>query len=136
MKRSRPVSRCGHTGRRLVLAFTAIAAGTWTGAQADVVDIAWDANGRFEHDLTVAPAKFAEVCGKLNAGLKVRWDFKASAPLEFDVHYHVGKEVVFPAKLTSAAAIGVLDPEIDQDYCWKWSNKSAAAATITVKLRR
>ena len=108
-----------------------------TTVRADVVDIAWDVNGRFERSLKVAPAKFAEVCGKLPAGLKVRWSFDANAPLDFNVHYHVGKEVVFPSKLTAVAvAKGVLDTKIDQDYCWMWRNKSTSAATGTVKLQR
>ena len=96
-----------------------------------------DANGRVERSVNVAPGKFAEVCGTLPAGLKVRWDFDAGLPLDFNVHYHVGKEVVFPSKLTAvAAAKDVLDTKIDQDCCWMWSNKSASAATITVKLQR
>ena len=133
----RPAIRCGHPAPALVVALAAIAAGTWSSAWADVVVIAWDGNGRFERSLNVAPAKFAEVCGRLPAGLKVRWDFEAGAPLDFNVHYHVGKEVVFALKLTAvAAARDVLDTKIDQDYCWMWSNKSASPATIMVKLQR
>ena len=129
-------TRCvRHTSATSALALALAATGT--SALADIVDIAWDANGRFEHTVSVAPAKFAEVCGKLPAALKVRWSFDASAPLDFNVHYHVGKQVVFPSKLAAvAAAKDVLDTKIDQDYCWMWSNKSASAATITVKLQR
>ena len=133
MKQSLPAVRRVRFARALVLLLTALAAG----ARADVIDIKWDSNGRFERSLNVAPAKFAEVCGKLPAGLKVRWDFEAATPLDFNVHYHVGKEVVFPAKLTAvAAAKDVLDTKVDQDYCWMWSNKSEAAVTIKVTLRR
>ena len=106
-------------------------------ALADIVDIAWDADGRFERSMTVAPGKFAELCGKLPAGLQVGWNFQASAPLDFNVHYHVGKEVVFPSKLTAvASAKDTLATKIDQDYCWMWSNTTTASATFTVKLRR
>ena len=137
MKEALPAVPCGHPARplalALALAFTAIA----TGAGADVIDIKWDAKGRFERSVNVAPGKFAEICGKLPAGLKVRWDFDAGLPLDFNVHYHVGKEVVFPSKLTAvAAAKDSLDTKIDQDYCWMWSNKSASVATVTVKLQR
>jgi hypothetical protein len=117
----------------LVLALAAMAPSTL----ADIVDIAWDADGRFERSVSVAPGKFAEVCGKLPAGLKIGWNFEASAPLDFNVHYHVGKEVVFPSKLTAVVtAKDTLTTKIDQDYCWMWSNKSAASATILVKLQR
>ena len=124
-----------HTNATSALALALAATGT--SAFADIVDIAWDASGRFDRTVSVAPAKFAEVCGKLPAELKVRWSFDASAPLDFNVHYHIGKQVVFPSKLAAvAAAKGVLDTKIDQDYCWMWSNKSASAATVTVKLQQ
>ncbi len=130
----RPATRFGHRPAQVVgLTLAAMVTGAW----ADIVDIAWDASGRFEHSVSVAPGKFAEVCGKLPAGLKVRWDFKSGTPLDFNVHYHVGKDVAFPSKLAAVTtAKGTLATKIDQDYCWMWSNKSAAAATIMVKLQR
>ena len=33
--------------------------------------IAWEPDGRFERSVHVAPGEFAEICGKLPAGLKV-----------------------------------------------------------------
>ena len=133
MKVFRPVTRCGHPARALVMLLVAIA----TNAQADLIEVVWTADGRFERSVNVAPGKFAEVCDKLPAGAKVRWDFEASAPLDFNVHYHVGKEVVFPSKLAAVStAKGTLDAKIEQDYCWLWSNKSAAPATVMVKLQR
>ena len=117
----------------LVLTLAAMAPSTL----ADIVDIAWDADGRFERSVSVAPGKLTEICGKLPAGLKVGWTFEASAPLDFNVHYHVGKEVVFPSKLKAVAtAKDTLATKIDQDYCWMWSNKTAMSATIKVKLQR
>jgi hypothetical protein len=137
MKKTRPINRYGRPARATVWVLATIAFGVLTAARADVVDIAWDANGRFERSLNVAPAKFAEVCGKLPAGLKVRWDFESGTPLDFNVHFHVGKEVVFPSKLTAvSAAKDVLDTKVDQDYCWMWSNRSASSVTVTVRLQR
>ena len=137
MKKPRPANQDRRPARFPALVLAAFATGILSSARADVVDIAWNTAGRFERSLNVAPAKFAEVCGKLPAGLKVRWDFEASAPVDFNVHYHVGKAVVFASKLTAiAAAKDVLDTKIDQDYCWMWSNKSASAATVTVMLQR
>ena len=120
-------------GVALAVALSVMAASTL----ADIVDIAWAADGRFERSLSVAPGKFAEVCGKLPAGLKIRWNFEASTPMDFNVHYHVGKDVVFPSKFTAvASAKDTLDAKVDQDYCWMWSNKSSAPATVMVKLQR
>ena len=133
MKAFRPTTRCGRPARALVLTLVASA----SSAQADVIDVVWSSSGRFERSVSVAPGKFAEVCDKLPAGAKVRWDFEASAPLDFNVHYHVGKDAVFPSKLVAVStAKDTLDAKIEQDYCWMWSNKTAAPATITVKLQR
>ena len=129
----RPTTRFGHPTRALALALVAVA----SSAQADVIKVVWIASGRFERSVNVAPGKFAEVCDKLPAGAKVSWDFEASAPLDFNVHYHVGKDAVFPSKLVAVStAKDTLDAKIEQDYCWMWSNKTAAPATITVKLQR
>jgi hypothetical protein len=108
-----------------------------TSVQAELVDIQWDGNGRFQHQASIAPGKFAELCGKLTKGSKVRWEFEAHAPLNFNVHYHVGKEVVYPEQRNAVTtAGGALQVKIDQDYCWMWSNKSEAATTLSVKLQR
>lgn len=116
-----------------VLALVALTRPAW----ADIVEIAWDSNGRFERSVTVPPAKFTEICGKLPAGLKLRWAFDASTPLDFNIHYHVGKQVLFPSQLKAVATVqDTLDTRIEQDYCWMWSNKSALPATVTVKMQR
>ena len=64
-------------------------------ARADVVDIQWSGDGRFKYQGAIAAGKFVEVCGKLPSGLNVRWDFEASTSVDFNVHYHEGKDVVF-----------------------------------------
>jgi len=106
-------------------------------AHAELVDIQWSADGRFTHKGPIAAGKFVEVCGKLTSGMKVQWDFEAGTPVDFNLHYHVGKDVVFPSK-QSAVSGGkdTLDAKIDQDYCWMWTNKSAAATTLVVHLQR
>ncbi len=106
-------------------------------AHAELVVIRWSGEARFLHESTVAPGKFVELCDKLPAGLQVAWRFEASSALDFNVHYHLGKEVVFPFKL-SAVASGkdTLHTQIEQDYCWMWSNKSPTPATLSVTLRR
>ena len=68
-----------------------------------IVDVAWDPSGRFNHSATVPPGKFVEVCGRLDSGMKVRWEFDAVAPMDFNIHYHVGKDAVFPAKQAQVA---------------------------------
>lgn len=45
-------------------------------AKAELIQVTWDSNGRYEHQLTVAPAKFAEVCDRLKPGAQVQWTFE------------------------------------------------------------
>jgi len=44
--------------------------------------------------------------------------------MNFNIHYHEGKKVDFPAKVDGAlAAEGKLSASVDQHYCWMWANK-------------
>lgn len=104
---------------------------------AELVDIRWPSDGRYVHQASIAPGKFVELCGRLPAGLKVRWVFDADKPLDFNVHYHLGKQVVFPFKRSAVAQDGdTLDAQTEQDYCWMWTNKAPAPAALSVTLQR
>jgi hypothetical protein len=104
-------------------------------ANADLVKIDWDSAGRFEHSQDVAPGKFAEICGKLTRDQSVRWSFQAAAPLNFNIHYHEGKKVEYPAKQDGVSQLqGTLPVGLDQDYCWMWTNKAAAPVSLRVLL--
>lgn len=117
------------TGVLLILAIPA-------GANAEIVDLKW-AGSAFAHKSSIAPRKFLEVCGKLKAGEPVAWQFTTSAPTDFNIHYHVGKAVTYPAKRTDIAAdAGKLTPETDQDYCWMWSNRAAQPIDIDLSLQQ
>lgn len=106
-------------------------------ARAALTDIAWTASGRFEHSETVASGKFVELCGKLAKGQTVKWSFKSAQPLDFNIHYHQGEQVVFPVKRSGVAALdGTLVLPLDQDYCWMWTNKTTAPAALAVRLQR
>jgi hypothetical protein len=37
----------------------------------------------------------------------VRWNFTAAAPVDFNIHYHVGKEAVFPVKQAQGERLGI-----------------------------
>ena len=106
-------------------------------ARAGLVEIGWDKAGRFETADSVAPGKFAEVCGRLDKGQSVAWSFMADRPLNFNIHYHQGKQVVFAAKQGAAVdAHGKLNVSLSQDYCWMWTNKGDLPAQLRIVLRR
>lgn len=106
-------------------------------ARAQVIDIAWNANRQFDRQLTVPAGKFAEVCGKLSSGTSIAWSFDAASALDFNIHYHEGKKVIFPAKQENIEhAKGDLAVTADQDYCWMWTNKSASAIELKLALKK
>jgi hypothetical protein len=123
--------------KNVLAAVAAALVGTSSYAASHIVDIAWGADGRFAHSASVEAGKFVEVCGKLNSGDAIRWGFDASAPVDFNIHYHVGKDAEFPAKQSQVSTgQDTLRVAMREDYCWMWSNKSNSQVRIDVKLQR
>ena len=106
-------------------------------ARADIVRIAWGDAGRFERTVSIASGKMIEVCGRIPAGLHIQWTFSAEGPTEFNIHYHEGKEVIFPAKQSNVSRLaGELRTTSEQDYCWMWSNNGPTTVAVQLALRR
>jgi len=128
------------TLRALLVPALVIGLGSATPAVAsksELIDIAWSPDGGFGRDVSVSPKQFVEVCGRLAAGAVVDWRFEAGSGLDFNVHFHEGKEVRFPARQAKVAkAEGTLDAPVDQDYCWMWTNQAAAEVRLSFQLRR
>ncbi|MEJ6000055.1 hypothetical protein [Paucibacter soli] len=104
-------------------------------AHAELIEIGWGDTGRFERQLSLAPGKFAEICGPLQAGQTVNWNYQSDQALNFNIHYHLGKEVRYPARVEqSSQEQGSLVVDGAQDYCWMWSNKSRQTVKLSVTL--
>ena len=136
------MNRTAATGVRVHRAAAGVLAGVpllmgAAAAPAEVVELQWQDAGRFERSLTIAPGKFAEICGPLEAGQAVRWSFEADRALNFSVHYHVEKDVRYPAKKDKVKRLqGDLSVDSRQDYCWMWTNKTTALTKLSVTLTR
>lgn len=99
--------------------------------------VQWDAAGQFAKTLPLPPGKFVEVCEKLAADAKVTWSFEAAGPVDFNIHYHEGKEVHYPTKKAQVERDhGTLDVSLPQSYCWMWSNKGTTPLHLQFKLAR
>lgn len=106
-------------------------------AAAELVPVRWDAAGQFSQELPIQPGKFVEVCEQLAEGAKVDWSFEAAGPVDFNIHYHEGKEVRFPAqKAQLARDQGTLEATLKQTYCWMWSNKGTRPLKLKFKLAK
>lgn len=126
----------GHRAAAGVLAGVSLLMGA-AAALAEVIELQWQDAGRFERSLTIAPGKFAEICGPLEAGQAVQWSFEADRALNFNVHYHVDKDVRYPAKKDNVKRLqGDLSVDSRQDYCWMWTNKTTASTKLSVTLTR
>lgn len=104
---------------------------------AEIVPVHWDAAGQFSKEMPVQPGKFVEVCEKLPKGVQVDWSFDAAGPVDFNIHYHEGKDVRFPAKKAQVAKDeGKLATTLAQTYCWMWTNKGETPVTLQFKLAK
>ena len=102
-----------------------------------IVEIKFDGKGRFEHAGSIPAGKFVEVCGKIAAGSKVGWSFETGAPVDFNIHYHVGEKVEYPEKVAGIdRRQGTLAASATQDYCWMWKSAAPGPVNLKVELRR
>lgn len=77
---------------------------------------------------TLEPGKVHEECMRLEAGDKRMFHWKANVPVDFNVHYHEGKDVFFPVKRDGMRGDGgTFIAKIAHDYCWMWTAKNAPA---------
>ena len=121
----------------VVVVMTLVVACLCEPAAAQLVPIEWDAQGRFSKDVPVAPGKFVEACEKLPKGARVAWSFDAAVPMDFNIHYHEGKKVKFPARKDQVAKdSGTLVTQRAQDHCWMWTNKTTAEAALRFTLSK
>ena len=106
-------------------------------SHAELIDVKWNAEGKFDRTQSIAPGKFVEFCENLPKDSVVAWRFKASAPLNFNLHFHQGKAVAFPEKHDGVSELqGTFVAQSKEDYCWMWTNKGDTATNIQVLLAK
>lgn len=108
-----------------------------SGVTANVVDISWNEQGHYTNVAVIAPAGFLEACGPLQQGQVIDWSYQASAALDFNIHYHAGDEVVYPAQQEGKSELAAqLEITLDQTYCWMWSNQTDGSVSINLELKQ
>ncbi len=112
--------------KRLVLAFIGLPA------------LALAASASFGPFRVDVPARgFEEHCVKLESGEAVRYRFRASGEVDFNIHYHRGSEVLYPVR-TPATVVAEGDftaPSADT-YCLMWERKHEGAVRIDGAVER
>jgi hypothetical protein len=106
-------------------------------ALASLIEIRWPGAGEARYVEPVAPGKFLELCGRLAPGQVISWSFESDGNTDFNIHYHVGKEVEYPEKAAAISrAKGELHVRVEQDYCWMWKNPGPAQVRVDARLKR
>ncbi len=87
-------------------------------------------------NVTIAAPGIHEECQRVEAGQKRRYHWKASAPVDFNIHYHHGDEVFYPVKRERMRGDGgTFAAKTGEDYCWMWSAKEPAKIEGRIELR-
>jgi hypothetical protein len=104
---------------------------------ASVLDIRFDQEHRYSMKETLAVGKSLELCGPLTQRAQIQWRFESTGKIDFNIHYHVGSAVTYPAKLKQAkTGEGQLQVEQEQTYCWMWTNRSRKSAVVSATLEQ
>jgi hypothetical protein len=81
--------------------------------------------------LTIAPGKVGEVCMPLVAGDTLTWRFKSSAATDFNLHHHVGSEVLMPVQRTQTREDrGEHAIDRDNEWCLMWTAPAGQRLTV------
>ena len=77
--------------------------------------------------VAIAAGDLHEECLRLDKGASRAFTWKSDQPLDFNIHYHEGKDVTYPVKADGRRdGRGTFTATLAQDYCWMWSAKAPA----------
>ena len=63
-----------------------------------------------------------EECVHLDAGQARHYYWRATGPVDFNIHFHHGEEVSFPVKRDAMRGDGgTFTAKSGEDYCWMWT---------------
>ena len=87
-------------------------------------------------EATIEPGKIHEKCLKLISGQVLDYSFETSRPMDFNIHYHKSKEVIYSVPQKSIfRKKSFFNPEREEVYCMMWSNPSAESISLTYQFQ-
>lgn len=117
MKRMGPMLAYGPMKRLLCILALTLPLAAAAQAPAAKADDSWKS-----FSFTLEPKKVHEECQRIEAGQKRRYMWRADGPVDFNVHYHRGKEVFYPVKRDAMRGDGgTFSAKEGDDYCWMWT---------------
>src|SRR3954468_6535021 len=79
-------------------------------------------------DVALAPRESHEECMRLEKDDERRYSWKATAAVDFNIHYHDATEALYPVKRDGMRGDGgAFKPKTAQDYCWMWTARDKPA---------
>ena len=77
----------------------------------------------------------AEECFRLAANACVAYAFEASAPIDFDIHFHRGSVVEYPVRQHQVQRADTrFIAASAEEYCLMWTNRSGAPVAVSGSL--
>ncbi len=85
-----------------------------------------------ETAVTINPSKLHEECMELMRGDALRYSFKVSDPVDFNIHFHEGGNIIYPiSKQSTSADEGKFYADKEQTYCLMWTNIQTKPVRLT-----
>jgi len=79
-------------------------------------------------DVTLEPTRSTESCMQIDAGDKRRYQWKSDAPVDFNIHYHSGAEILYMVKHDGMRGDGgTFVAKEGGGYCWMWTARDKRA---------
>lgn len=89
------------------------------------------------YSFTLSGKAFDERCLTLAAGEAIRYRFRASAPVDFNIHYHRGDEMSFPVRRAAVREIDATFRAKRADgYCLMWERAGEGKAQVEGSIER
>ena len=79
-------------------------------------------------DAKLEPGAMEESCTSIDAGDKRRYHWKSDAPVDFNIHFHKGAEILYSVKANAMRGDGGTFVAKDAGgYCWMWTARDKPA---------
>jgi hypothetical protein len=102
---------------------------------------AWALNSKsagkrqLDNQIEIPAGNLHEECFDLRRGQRVRFDFRAAQPLDFNVQARDGDTLVHPVRRNGVKALkSSYTPGIARNYCLVWNNRGARTVALHYRI--
>ncbi len=102
----------------------------------DTIEETRDAMAGDTMEGTVQMTKYFEDCMELLPGQKMEYSFETAKPVNFNIHYHEEKDIIYPISKEYISELeGIFHCEKKQYYCLMWTSPYSEPITLTYKCK-